>query len=382
MASGDAGGESRWAGRSVLVLDHGFLKSRRGKPVHGVELFRLMLVEQMAARGVRVTLAAERSWERALAERWPAVGTGPRPEVLWVPPLGGTVTCGVWAAAAARGRGRFDAVLLGNPRRGLIPTVHLAARLGLGRRVVALAHRHARGGIAPALRRAGVETWAVSEDVARTFREQGCDVAGVMYGLPNAERFEPRERGPGAGDGVTRFCLLGRLPNVSKGHDRAVAAFRVMPADLRARCELHLTSFVDEASVDVEAGDGVVVHTWMPPAEVPAFLRRMDVMLAISSNETFSQAIVQGMLSGLAVIATPLEVYREKLETGGGIVLDAVRDTDELALRMAELATDPARVSEMGAIGRRTALERYVWSTDRFLSEVLFREGERAGGGR
>ena len=38
----------RFAGRRVLILEQGFLKGRRGKPVHGVELFRRVteLIEQ------------------------------------------------------------------------------------------------------------------------------------------------------------------------------------------------------------------------------------------------------------------------------------------------------------------------------------------------
>ena len=38
------------------------------------------------------------------------------------------------------------------------------------------------------------------------------------------------------------------------------------------------------------------------------------------------------------------------------------------------LAEDAGLRREMGARGRSTALQRYVWDTDRFLREHLFRE--------
>jgi len=95
----------------------------------------------------------------------------------------------------------------------------------------------------------------------------------------------------------------------------------------------------------------------------------MDIMLCLSRNETFSQAIVQGMLTGLPIIATPLPVYVEKLDTGAGVVC---QDEDAIVRAMVELANDADRRRAMGEAGRRTALNRYVWSTDEFIRRHLF----------
>jgi glycosyltransferase involved in cell wall biosynthesis len=137
----------------------------------------------------------------------------------------------------------------------------------------------------------------------------------------------------------------------------------MLPDDVRSRCHLHLASFIEPTTIGQL---GVIAHSWME--DVPAFLRTMDVMLALSTNETFSQAIVQGMLSGLPVIATGIPVYVEKLDGGEGIV---THTTEEIRDAMVALAGDPAKRHEMGAKGRETAMARYVWDTDRFLREHL-----------
>jgi glycosyltransferase involved in cell wall biosynthesis len=159
------------------------------------------------------------------------------------------------------------------------------------------------------------------------------------------------------------------MPNHYKGHDTAIAAFRSLPDDVRRNAELHLASFITPTTIDEP---GVVAHNWTPAHAVPGFLRRMDVMLTPSRNETFSQAIVQGMLTGLPVVATPLPVFTEKLDTGAGIVC---RTTEEFTAAMTQLARDPAERRRMGRLGRQTALERYAWSTDRFLDLYLFPSG-------
>ena len=362
--------ERAHAGRRVLILEQGFLKSRHGKPVHGVELFRLLLIEQMVARGVDVTVTAERSWRARLEERFgDMLGHGLR--VVYTPNLGGAAPNGVWAALATA-RGSYDAVMFGDARRGLIPALRIASRAHRGSRRLLMAHRRPKERVLRTTGRLGHDVLAVSEFVAARFRDarDAGRLRGrvdVYYGLADAARWWPateEERAARERDGVVNFVLVGRLPNISKGWERAIEAFGMMPEDVRARCRLHLASFI--RPVEIEQ-DGVVAHEWMD--DVPGFLRGMDVMLALSTNETFSQAIVQGMLTGLPVVATGIPVYVEKLDGGEGIV---ARTTEEIRDAMVRLAGDAGLRHEMGEKGRATALARYVWDTDRFLGEHLF----------
>lgn len=355
-----------WAGRSLLILESGFLKDRRDKPVHGVELFRLLLIERLLEQGVDVTVAAERSWRRRFEERL----RGARPRFIFAPNLGDTAPNALAAVALAGARRqRFESVMIGNIGRGMLPALRLARGLRLGRRVFAFAHRRPGPAAVRAVVRSGLEVVCNSDFVAERFRAALGDRApaqiGVMYGLANAEQFHPAEPARRA-DGVTRFVLLARLPNVSKGHAKALAAFERLPDALRRRCELHLASFIEPTTI---ATPGVVTHEWIPSERAPDLLRRMDVMLCPSRNETFSQAIVQGMLTGLPVVATRIPVFTEKLGTGAGILADS---EEEFGAAMERLAEDPALRATMGAEGRRVALERYVWDTERFLREWAF----------
>lgn len=338
------------------------LKRHKGKPMHGVELFRLRLVRELIERGARVAVVAEKSWENRIRERVGDAGPGEL-EVIRVPNLGGTVVNGILGSIMALG-GEFDVALMGDARRGLIPAMFVLSAVQNAKKMLVFAHRPTTAQFTDAVGAMDFDTVCVSEHVAQSFRGQTSGRVEVCYGIAGADRFYPRES-PRPEDQPVRFCLLGKLPNVSKGHRAAIEAFKAMPAEVRRRCELHLASFADPPT---GLGEGITAHGWMDADEVGAFLREMDVLLALSTNETFSQAIVQGMLTGLPSISTPLPVYVEKMDTGAGIVANS---NLEVVRAMTRLAQDAALREQMGAAGRRVALERYVWSTDAFIERFL-----------
>ncbi|MGP1346256.1 MAG: glycosyltransferase family 4 protein [Phycisphaerales bacterium] len=368
---------SRHAGKSIIFFDQGMLKDRHSKPVHGVELFRMMLIRDLLERGLRVTVAADRSWKRIFHDHSP--DPAPRPELLCPPaPVFNTLGNSIVAAAmASRRREPFDACVFGDPRRGLRPAMRIATALRIARRYLAFSHRHPTPQTAASIRRLGIPVLAVSDDVAQGFREAGIPNIAVSYGLPNAQAFHPPTTVRGPGDEAhpdgshkkTRIILLGRMPNHFKGHDIAIESFRAMDPALRERAELHLVSYIEPVQLD---HPGVTAHMWTRPTEIPDLLRSMDIMIAPSRNETFSQAVVQGMLTELPVIASPLPVFTEKLDTGAGIIC---RTPGEYTAALEALIRDPARRRAMGALGRKLALDRFVWNTDRFLDEHLFPEG-------
>ena len=100
----------------------------------------------------------------------------------------------------------------------------------------------------------------------------------------------------------------------------------------------------------------------------------MDIMIAPSRDEnevileTFCQAMVQGMLTGLPILANDLPVLTEKLVSGGGRVF---RDAAGLASLMAQTIEDCALRRRLGTEARDIALARYVWRTDVFAADYL-----------
>lgn len=357
----------------VAFLEKVFLDPRdRTAALRGVELFNLRLAKELGEAGVRVSLFADPSWAETVA-RETGGGTG----VRVVPSAGHGVSLLAGLAAArgirreARRGGAFDALLLGNVANRLIPALGFVKAGRDFRRVLLVAHRETSPRFLRAIRRLPGRVVAVSEPVADGFRGKGlaADVA-VDYGVMGAERFHPPAEPHPAGAPV-RFCVLGALDNAWKGADTALAAFRMLPPAVRARCELHLMAYREPPSFD---GDpGVTAYAWRGAGDVPGFLRGMDAMLVPSRDEevmreTFSQTAVQGMLTGLPVVHSPIPVLTVKFDRGGGIL---ARTPADYAAAMERLAADPALRARLGAEGRATALERYVWDTSRFLRTHL-----------
>lgn len=345
---------------SVLFLDKVFLK-RVPEPLRGVELFNLNLLRDLVRLGYPVTLVAEQSWRKAVLDF-----TGPAaPAAVWFSSLGPDALAIPLAGWHLRGR-RFDRLLVGNVGNGLIPLLRALHRRRSFTRAVLIAHREAGPRFVSAWQQWPGCVVAVNGQIAEPFRRAGGGLVRVDYGIFNSDRYVPAESTPA---GPVRFIVLGALDNPWKGADTAQAAFARLPADVQAAAELHLASYRQPPVV----GPRVVAHPWLPAEAIPGLLREMQVMICPSRDEevmreTFSQAMVQGMLSGLPILAHDLPILTEKLDAGGGLIF---RTEAELAAQMADLIRDPARRAELGRQARATAQERYVWDTARFATRYL-----------
>jgi glycosyltransferase involved in cell wall biosynthesis len=236
----------------------------------------------------------------------------------------------------------------------------------LAPRLVVQAHRAPRQNFIRAISRRPVPIIAVSKSVAQSFPEQLHSHIQVYYGIPNANDFYPRREL--FSHEAIRFCVMGNLDCNWKGADVAIQAFRMLPKSVQHRCELHLVYYTQPPQFPEP---NIVAYSYMASSDIPAFLRRMDVMIvpSLDDRETFSQSIVQGMLTQLPCLVSDLPVLKEKIETGGGWSYVSAL---ELASHMQCLITDSVLREKMGRIARTTALARYVWDTKYFVNEILF----------
>jgi len=354
------------AARSILFLDK-VLLTPKPDVVRGVELFNLNLVRDLAGVPCSVTVPIHGSWQRAFGG--PAAGR--QPVLLKTGLCGNALLNGVWAAYRLR-RTRFAVLLLGNVAKSLIPAVRMLHRFRTCPRAVVIAHREPAARFLLAQRRMPTTVVAVNGKIAGHFERTGFSRVDVSYGVTDAEAFHPAPAGQGRKETID-FCVLGQLDNAWKGADTAAEAFGRLPAELRARARLHLAAF---AAPPAFADPNIIAYSWLRADRIPEFLREMDVMLLPSRDEevmreTFSQAMVQGMLSGLPVVANDLPILTEKLDAGGGLVF---RTIDELAQAMQKLANEPELRAQLGAQARRTALARYVWDSGAFAERYLFPE--------
>ena len=349
---------------SILFLSSSFLTRRERKAMRGVQLFDMLLAAQLLELGVDLTLPIESTWDRRLRERIDLSAANVIRTPSLIKPL--------WNTLAAQSRvlkGRYDALIVGNPTRGLAPALRTLRRKGRAGRITVLAHRTVKPGFARVIAGPGVTVVCVNKQIAAHARRLLPDAHVVTsYGIPDADRFSPRDTPPNPGAPV-RFGVLGKLDNPWKGADDAIEAFNRIPEQQRQRCELRLASYERSDSRPVIDDDRIIAHDWMDSDQTPAFLRTLDVLLVPStSHETFSQAIVQGMLTGLPIIARDLPVLAEKLDTGAGVVAG---DVQEMSQAMARLAGDASLRATMGAIARKTALERYAWDTRAFVRDYV-----------
>lgn len=135
----------------------------------------------------------------------------------------------------------------------------------------------------------------------------------------------------------------------------------------------HLHQLVNQAGL----ADYISFLGWVPPEEMPGLLRRFDVLLLPSIwPEPFSRAVLEGMISGLVVVATRVGGTPEIITNGKNGVLFTANDSEDLANCIALLADDPESRHEMGIAARKTILERFTMTKmmaeiEGYLQEVV-----------
>ena len=351
--------------RRVLFLDKVFLKPRKTN-LRGVELFNLTLIQDLARDGFSLTIPIHYSWKNDFKH-----GPASCPPVFCEASGRATLLNGLLAAWRLR-RQRYQKIILANVANGLIPAILLMRIFNRPLPLIVFAHRMPSARFRAALPKKTTRVICVNGIIAAEFKKSGFRDVKVLFGHMNAAKFFPAgdARTKADSDKAINFCVVGFLDNAWKGADTAVAAFRSMPKDISAKCRLHLASYRLPPSFPEQ---NIRAYAWLPTGAIPQWLRQMNVMIVPSRDEhvmreTFSLTMVEGMLTGLPIIASNLPVLAEKLDAGGGYVF---KSTEELSRLMADLASNPELRAELGQQARKIALERYVWDAKKFISRYL-----------
>lgn len=343
----------------ILFVEKVFLRPPP-EPLRGVELFNLQLISELLDLGYKLTIPWHEKWQPIVEQKFYSHSLNS----VWMRNRWQPIS---WALAQGIQRRKFDVLFLANVGNGLIPMLMALRWAGVVRDAVLLAHREAFPRFVRAMK--PWQSWivTVNEQIAKPFRAKKFSRVTVDYGVMGAERYFPATR---PDDHPVRFIVLGVLDNAWKGADTAMAAFSRIKPEVRVRCELHLASFMKPPTT---SETGVFIHSWKSADEIAGLLRDMDVMICPSRDEevmreTFSQAMVQGMLTGLPIIVNDLPILLEKIDAGGGRVF---RSVEELTSVMEELALDAGLRAKLGAESRETALARYQWNTARFAERYI-----------
>jgi glycogen synthase len=99
----------------------------------------------------------------------------------------------------------------------------------------------------------------------------------------------------------------------------------------------------------------------VPAEEMPQLLQKFDVLLVPSIwQEPFSRIVLEGMISGLVVVATPTGGTTEILKDGENGLLFAPGDAEDLAQKIVSLAIDPELRRSLATVGRQTVSEGFT----------------------
>src|SRR3989449_6075381 len=97
----------------------------------------------------------------------------------------------------------------------------------------------------------------------------------------------------------------------------------------------------------------------VPYEDVPKLYAQSDLFVFPSLAESFGYPLVEAMASGLPVLAADIPICREIC--GEAAIYFNPLNAEDLAQRIITLRDNPERRKELGALGRKRAIEQFDW---------------------
>ena len=175
------------------------------------------------------------------------------------------------------------------------------------------------------------------------------------------------------------FGYIGRFVPI-KDLDTLVRAFsQVVRSSSRVRLLMlgdgQLRSQLEALARSFGVSETVKFAGWQ--LDLPLVYSAIDIVVLSSLNEGTPVAIIEAMAAGLPVVATSVGGVPDVVHHQRTGLLVPPRDPDQLAGAMSTMAGNEGLRAELGAAGRREALDRF--SIGRLASDVdaLYRDGLR-----
>ena len=204
----------------------------------------------------------------------------------------------------------------------------------------------------------------------------GCDPSSILV-IPNPSDYPTvlpdRSKNPSI-----EILFLGRI-GARKGAFDLLKAFAMLSPAVRERC--HLTIAGDGAieaartlAADLGVADKVTVPGWVGPSDVNTLLARGEIFVLPSRGEGMSNALLEALGWGLAVITSAAGGTSEFLKSDADCVIVDPGDTQAICGAMTDLITCPALRAKIGAAGRKAVrqfnIEAYVARLTRVYEDV------------
>jgi L-malate glycosyltransferase len=204
----------------------------------------------------------------------------------------------------------------------------------------------------------------MARQVQRLVPELG-EIAITPFGV-DTERFAPAPSRARDSDAVVIGTVKTLAPKY--GIDVLLRAFAALPADIsstllivgdgpqRAELETLATSLGIAQRVRFV---GAVLH-----ADVPSWLQRMDIYVAVSrlDSESFGVAVLEASACGLPVVVSDAGGLPEVAVNGQTGIVVPREDVAALTQALQALIGDPQRCRQLGNAGRERVVSTYRWS--------------------
>ncbi len=182
-------------------------------------------------------------------------------------------------------------------------------------------------------------------------------VCSILNCVPPVSEVAPEPAEP-VPSSVLRIVAVGRL-DAMKAHDvllRALAC--VTGARLTILGDGGERAALQRLAVELRIGDRVDLRGWVedPRAHLP----RYDVFVLPSRSEGFPLTMVEAMLAGLPIVATPVGSIAEAITDGETGLLVPVNDVEALATALVRLRDDYELRVRLGTRGQAVAEARFT----------------------
>ena len=124
--------------------------------------------------------------------------------------------------------------------------------------------------------------------------------------------------------------------------------------------------------------DRVIFHG--ASTDTARLLRAADVYVQPSHYESFSNALIEAMATGLPVVASRVGGMLDCIVDGENGLLATPKDAADLAVKLRALLDDPARAERLGAKARQTVVDQFSEPVIMRRFAQLFRDVARGRG--
>lgn len=182
----------------------------------------------------------------------------------------------------------------------------------------------------------------------------------------DVDKFTPQHKSPAKNE-IVVGTIKTLLPIY--GIDTLIEAFAIlveMNPDLNLKLQIVGKGSEKERLIEMvnskNVTDKVEFLGFIANEEVPSYLNRFDLYVALSREESFGVAIVEAMACETPVVVSDAEGLSEVVENGVSGFVVPKDNPHQAALKMDELIKNPSLKSTFGINGRNRVLEHYNWS--------------------